>query len=184
MREAYSMWHTAPDNWESLGPPPTNTTINHYVVPKPHRENAFIDALYEVCNPASGHQKRVLLDACPLVLVLTCAAAPFQIRCPFVQEAGGRARRASPSRDTGTRSSSSILVRRSFQTHTAAVSWKITSAPVSKPTNFFARRTSTTGGPGQRTQGPLSATGCLLRRTRTRKQPRRLVTCISLPSAR
>ena len=50
-----------------------------------------------------------------------------------------------------------FLVRRSFQTHTAAVSWKITSVPVSKLTNTSACRTSTTGGPGRWIQGPLSA---------------------------
>jgi hypothetical protein len=80
-------WNTVPANWESLGPPPTNTTIDLYVALKPQRANALIDALYEVSNP--GHQKFVVITTHPLVLVLTCAAAPFQIWRPFVQGAGG-----------------------------------------------------------------------------------------------
>jgi hypothetical protein len=39
-------WDAIPANWESLGPPPTGTTV------EPRCENAFIDALYE----ASGSQ--------------------------------------------------------------------------------------------------------------------------------
>ncbi|KAF8268764.1 subtilisin-like protein [Lactarius quietus] len=48
-------WNTVPDNWESLGPPPSGTAIDLYIALKPHRESALIDALYEVSNPR--HQK-------------------------------------------------------------------------------------------------------------------------------
>jgi tripeptidyl-peptidase-1 len=48
-------WNTVPANWESLGPPPTNTTIDLYVALKPYREKALIDALYEVSDP--GNQR-------------------------------------------------------------------------------------------------------------------------------
>ncbi|KAI9449664.1 hypothetical protein BJY52DRAFT_1192364 [Lactarius psammicola] len=43
-------WEVTPVNWdsESLGSPPTSTTINPRVVLKPHRENASIDALYKI----------------------------------------------------------------------------------------------------------------------------------------
>jgi hypothetical protein len=80
-------WNPIPTNWESLGLPPANTTINLYIALKPHRENTLIDALYEVSNP--GHQKCVVLTTHPLMLVLTCAATPLQIRRPFVQGGGG-----------------------------------------------------------------------------------------------
>jgi hypothetical protein len=79
-------WNTVPANWESLGPPPNNTLIDLYISLKPYRENALIDTLYEVSGP--GHQRHAVLTTPPLVLVLTCAAAPFQIRRPFVQRAG------------------------------------------------------------------------------------------------
>ncbi|KAF8267514.1 subtilisin-like protein [Lactarius quietus] len=48
-------WNTVPDKWESLGFPPIGTTIDLYIALKPHRENALVDALYEVSNPR--HQK-------------------------------------------------------------------------------------------------------------------------------
>ena len=69
-------WNTVPENWESLGPPPANTTIDLYIALKPDRENALTNALYEVSNPR--HRKHVFLTTHPLVFVLTCAAAPFR----------------------------------------------------------------------------------------------------------
>jgi hypothetical protein len=51
-------WDTVPKNWESLGSPPSGTTIDHYIELKPHHENALIDVLYEVSNPR--HPKHVL----------------------------------------------------------------------------------------------------------------------------
>ncbi|KAH9056382.1 subtilisin-like protein [Lactarius vividus] len=48
-------WNTVPANWESLGPPPVGTTIDLYIALQPRRDNALIDALYEVSTP--GHQK-------------------------------------------------------------------------------------------------------------------------------
>ncbi len=51
-------WNAVPKNWESLGRPPSGTTIDLYVGLKPHRENALIDALYEVSSPK--HPKHVL----------------------------------------------------------------------------------------------------------------------------
>ncbi len=51
-------WNAVPKNWESLGRPPSGTTINLYIALKPQRENALIHALYEVSSP--GHRKHVL----------------------------------------------------------------------------------------------------------------------------
>ncbi len=51
-------WNAVPKNWESLGRPPSDTTINLYIALKPQRENALIDELYEVSSP--GHPKHVL----------------------------------------------------------------------------------------------------------------------------
>ncbi len=51
-------WNVVPKNWESMGHPPSGTTIDLYVALKPHRENALIDVLYEVSSP--GNPKHVL----------------------------------------------------------------------------------------------------------------------------
>ncbi|KAH8989005.1 subtilisin-like protein [Lactarius hatsudake] len=44
-------WRTVPANWEILDHPPVGTTINLYLALKPQREDALIDALYEVSDP-------------------------------------------------------------------------------------------------------------------------------------
>ena len=51
-------WTAVPSNWESLGEPPSGTTIDLYVALKPHRENALIDVLNEVSDPL--HIKHVI----------------------------------------------------------------------------------------------------------------------------
>ena len=51
-------WNTVPENWEILGPPPSGTTINLYVMLRPYRENVLIAALHEVSSP--GNPKHVL----------------------------------------------------------------------------------------------------------------------------
>ncbi|KAH9037064.1 subtilisin-like protein [Lactarius pseudohatsudake] len=48
-------WNAVPRNWESLGHPPSGTIIDLYIALKPNRENALIDALYEVSEP--GHPR-------------------------------------------------------------------------------------------------------------------------------
>ncbi|KAH8976607.1 subtilisin-like protein [Lactarius hatsudake] len=48
-------WNAVPKNWESLGRPPSSTTIDLYIALKPQRENAVVDALYEVSEP--GHPR-------------------------------------------------------------------------------------------------------------------------------
>ncbi|KAH8985670.1 subtilisin-like protein [Lactarius akahatsu] len=48
-------WNAVPNNWVSLGRPPSGTTIDLYIALKPHRENALINALYEVSEP--GHPR-------------------------------------------------------------------------------------------------------------------------------
>ncbi|KAH9054087.1 subtilisin-like protein [Lactarius vividus] len=48
-------WNAVPRNWESLGHPPSGTTIDLYIVLKPQRENSLVDALYEVSEP--GHPR-------------------------------------------------------------------------------------------------------------------------------
>ncbi|KAI9451471.1 hypothetical protein BJY52DRAFT_101371 [Lactarius psammicola] len=79
-------WNTAPAFWESLGPPPNGTTVDLYIALQPHRKNALIELLYEVRNPR--HAKHVVLTTPPLLLALTCAAAPFQIWRILIQGAG------------------------------------------------------------------------------------------------
>ncbi|KAI0277733.1 subtilisin-like protein [Russula brevipes] len=48
-------WASIPKKWEYQGRPPAHTTIDLRVALKPHRENALIDALYEVSDPT--HRK-------------------------------------------------------------------------------------------------------------------------------
>ncbi|KAF8267704.1 peptidase S8/S53 domain-containing protein [Lactarius quietus] len=48
-------WLDVPPNWETLGIPPSNTTIDFHIALVPQHENALIDALYEVSTP--GHPK-------------------------------------------------------------------------------------------------------------------------------
>ncbi|KAH9160723.1 subtilisin-like protein [Lactarius sanguifluus] len=50
MRTKHS-WKTIPENWESLGLPIADTTIDLYIALKPYRENALVDALNEVSDP-------------------------------------------------------------------------------------------------------------------------------------
>ncbi|KAH8997664.1 subtilisin-like protein [Lactarius hatsudake] len=50
-------WNAVPTNWVSLGRPPSGTTIDLYIALKPNRENALIDALYEISEP--GHPRHV-----------------------------------------------------------------------------------------------------------------------------
>ena len=54
-------WNVTPDSWVTLGRPPNDTTIDFHIALKPNRENALIDALYEVSQP--GHPKHVLSTA-------------------------------------------------------------------------------------------------------------------------
>ncbi|KAF8258353.1 peptidase S8/S53 domain-containing protein [Lactarius quietus] len=48
-------WFDVPQNWETLGAPPLNTTIDLHIALVPQHENALVDALYEVSTP--GHPK-------------------------------------------------------------------------------------------------------------------------------
>ncbi|KAI9463951.1 subtilisin-like protein [Lactarius psammicola] len=44
-------WNTVPENWEHLENPPAGTTIDLHLALRSYRENALIDALYEISNP-------------------------------------------------------------------------------------------------------------------------------------
>lgn len=71
MRTKHS-WNAVPKNWESLGYPPNGTLIDLYVGLKPYRENALIEALYEVSDP---NNPRHVLSTSSLVHVLTSVVA-------------------------------------------------------------------------------------------------------------
>ena len=90
-------WNSIPDDWETLGPPPANTTIDLHVALKPRNENALIDALYEVSSP--GHPKKVLSNTPQRTVYLRVLLIDLQIwGLPF--QAGGRQScRASPGHD-------------------------------------------------------------------------------------
>ena len=51
-------WNSIPENWESLGHPPAGTTIDLHIALKPHREDALVETLFEVSDPA--HPKYVV----------------------------------------------------------------------------------------------------------------------------
>ena len=65
MRVKHS-WKSVPENWESLGFPHNDTTLNIYVALRSRRPNAMIAALHEVSTP--GHPKHVIS---PLLHVCT-----------------------------------------------------------------------------------------------------------------
>ena len=71
-------WDDVPTDWESQGNTTAGAKIKLHFALKSDRENALIDALYEVSNP--DHPRHVLLTTPPLVPLLTCAA-PFQLWC-------------------------------------------------------------------------------------------------------
>ncbi|KAF8272704.1 subtilisin-like protein [Lactarius quietus] len=54
MRVKYA-WSATPANWELLGPPGAETTIDLHIALKSQNENALIDALHQVSTP--GHPK-------------------------------------------------------------------------------------------------------------------------------
>ena len=72
-------WNAVPEKWERVGHPSVDTMIDLRIALKPHRENALIDALYEVSNPK--HPKHVLYSIhLPTHMILTCDTATLQIR--------------------------------------------------------------------------------------------------------
>ena len=44
-------WGVVPPKWESLGRPVASTTIDLHFALKPHRENALVEALFDVSDP-------------------------------------------------------------------------------------------------------------------------------------
>ncbi|KAH9074754.1 subtilisin-like protein [Lactarius deliciosus] len=44
-------WDVVPKNWQSSGHPPNQTTIDLHLALKSHREDAMVEALYEVSDP-------------------------------------------------------------------------------------------------------------------------------------
>lgn len=85
-------WESIPEKWECQGHPPIGTTIDLRVALKPHRENALIDALYEVSDPRRSKYVFIPLLLCDFAHIIIC----LQIRCASVQGAGYRARRSAP----------------------------------------------------------------------------------------
>ncbi|KAH9021500.1 subtilisin-like protein [Lactarius pseudohatsudake] len=53
--QAKHTWNSVPENWNNLGHPPADTTIDLHIALKAKNENALIDALIEVSSP--GHPK-------------------------------------------------------------------------------------------------------------------------------
>lgn len=69
-------WNSVPVNWQNLGHPPADTTIDLHIALKAQDENAMIDALYEVSSP--GHPKCVLSVSVPYTQYpLSCTLTPW-----------------------------------------------------------------------------------------------------------
>ena len=73
-------WESIPDKWECQGHLPASTTIDLRVALKPLRENALIDALYEVSDPSHSKYVFVALLLCHFAHTNVC----LQIRCALV----------------------------------------------------------------------------------------------------
>ena len=77
MRVKHS-WDSIPTKWEYYGHPPAGATIELRVALKPHRENALIDALYEVSDPK--HPKCVSSPLYPHAFAFTHGCIYYQRR--------------------------------------------------------------------------------------------------------
>ncbi|KAH9046862.1 subtilisin-like protein [Lactarius hengduanensis] len=53
--KAKHTWDSVPENWQNLGHPPSDTTIDLHIALKAQNENALTDVLYQVSSP--GHPK-------------------------------------------------------------------------------------------------------------------------------
>ena len=79
MREKHS-WGYIPDNWECIGHPPVDTTIDLCIALKPHNESALIDALYEVSDPSHSRYSSIPSLLCVHLLIHACTCVALQIR--------------------------------------------------------------------------------------------------------
>ncbi|KAH8978359.1 subtilisin-like protein [Lactarius hatsudake] len=65
-------WDAVPKNWQSLGHPSNQTTIDLYLALKSHREDALVEALYEVSDPQ--HSRYVTI---PLICARMYPSVPL-----------------------------------------------------------------------------------------------------------
>ncbi len=75
-------WNAVPTNWESIGHPPANTTIDLHIALKPHRESALIDALYAVSDPSLPKQVLLPLFCSGLYSYVPCSVSDTVCTCP------------------------------------------------------------------------------------------------------
>ncbi|KAI9450960.1 subtilisin-like protein [Lactarius psammicola] len=59
-------WNAVPPDWDTLGHPPSSTTIDLHIVLKAHNESALIDTLHRVSDPKSS--EHVLSNTLPRTL--------------------------------------------------------------------------------------------------------------------
>ena len=94
-------WNAVPKDWESLGRPPSGTTIDLYIALKPHRENALTDVLYEVSEP--GNSRHVHRDS-------SAHACSHECHCSDADTAHTCPRNRSPSSSLRIQRRSSLLI--------------------------------------------------------------------------
>src|SRR6266404_6828097 len=75
------MWETPLSNWEDLGPPSADTTVDLSIALKPHHENALIDALLNVSDPGSPRYTLTTLWGCTHRVCL-CSVSDTVRTCP------------------------------------------------------------------------------------------------------
>jgi hypothetical protein len=95
-------WDAIPANWEHKGYPHADMTIDLYIALKSHREDALIDALYEVSDPE--HPKHVPPTTATRAYAHIC-------RCSFLDIADTFPRSRLPSSLRPTQQRSGLSIR-------------------------------------------------------------------------
>jgi hypothetical protein len=80
MSEKHS-WASVPQKWEPYDTPPASSTINLHIALKPRRENALIDALYEVSDPDHPRCISLLLPPMFYLLIYVCKRCHVDMAC-------------------------------------------------------------------------------------------------------
>jgi hypothetical protein len=114
-------WHSIPERWEHHGHPHSGATIDLHIALKPHRDNALIDALYEVSDPKHPKCVPVPLHRCTcsyMRMVYHTDMAPTYPRAKL-QSSSRQIRTLLNSSFPGLHTTESTPLR--FQSRTAAV---------------------------------------------------------------
>ncbi|KAH8979569.1 subtilisin-like protein [Lactarius akahatsu] len=137
-------WNAVPKNWETLGRPPSGTTIDLYIALRPQREDAVVDALYDVSEP--GHPRnaraREFLARTPRHILLVHfydARRQYTDAQSRVRDPGQHSPRRHRTSSTGTSRGGETIIRTVGYSLPVALHWHVwTVAPT---TSFVSLRT-------------------------------------------